>query len=146
MKNNRSVLVGLALTVPAVILLTGCSALDDTFSRQASSEYPDASALRSDWEGDAPWVPSDATLLQLTQSTDAVDATILLTSDLDLNPDLCAEVPRQSAPTISVDDAPDVFAMETVFACGSWTVGATPSGWLGWTPGHPDEFAQSPAS
>jgi hypothetical protein len=145
MKNNRTVPVSLALAVPALLLLTGCAVFDESISRQTSSEYPDASTLRSEWDGDAPWVPSDSTLLQLTQSTDAADATILLSSDLDLNPDLCAEVPRQSAPTVSVDDAPDVYAMETVFACGSWTVGATPSGWLGWTPGHPDESKQSPS-
>ncbi|WP_165069606.1 hypothetical protein [Marisediminicola senii] len=145
MKTNRTVLVGLALTLPAALLLTGCSVVEEAVSNQASSEYPDASALRSQWDGDAAWVPSDSTSLQVAQSKSTTDATILLTSDLDLDPDLCAEIPRQSAPTVSMDDAPDAYAMDTVFACGSWTVGATSSGWLGWTPGHPDESAQSPS-
>ncbi|MFP7834286.1 hypothetical protein [Marisediminicola sp. LYQ134] len=145
MKSNRIALASLVLTVPVVLTLSGCSAFNEVVYREASSEYADAPALNAEWDGDAPWVPRDATDIRVAQSTRAADATILLSSGLELDPELCAEVPRQSSPTMSVDDAPDVFAMDTVFACGEWTVGQTPTGWLGWTPAHPDETEQSPS-
>jgi hypothetical protein len=54
-------------------------------------------------------------------------------------------VPRQSANVYAFDDTPDVYAMDTLWACGVWSVVPTDTGWFGWTPNSPDEEAASPA-
>jgi hypothetical protein len=46
----------------------------------------------------------------------------------------------------ALKDAPAVYEMDKVFACGDWSVVRTDDGWLGWTPNAPDEAAESPAS
>lgn len=70
----------------------------------------------------------------------AEDAVILLTSASDLA-DACTEVERQSAPSWTLDGAPDPYKAKTVFVCGGWSVMATDGGWYGWTPNSDGERA-----
>ncbi|WP_435748654.1 hypothetical protein [Microbacterium sp. PMB16] len=128
------------------LLATGCSVIDAVAHHQKSSSFADAADLASNGEVDVPWLPKDSVAIRVTQSTEADDASVAVDSAEDLSADQCKEVPRQSAPAYSIDDTVDVYGLSTVFACGAWSVAKTPSGWLGWTPNHPDEKAQSPAS
>jgi hypothetical protein len=138
--NPRIALAAPALILAGVLSLTGCSAYDSLVHKQATSTFDDAGAFHDGAEVDAEWVPADATGITMRTSTleDSQDAVILLTSDAAL-PDDCVEVERQSAPTWSLDDAPDPYEATTVFACGDWTVMATGNGWYGWTPNSDDE-------
>lgn len=135
-----------AILIPAALLATGCSSLvDRVLYNENHFSFDDAAALEKGLEQDVPWVPADATHITGTVSTDATNGAVLLRSDADLDPEICAETARRSAPVYALDGAPDVFEMDTVYACGAWSVVATDDGWLGWTPSHPDEAAASPA-
>ncbi|WP_223623751.1 hypothetical protein [Microbacterium sp. EST19A] len=138
----RLAAAGLLVTVG--LAASGCSVVDAVVYKQKSAEYADAAAFESDGDLDAPWLAADGTAIRVTQSTQADDATVAVVSDEELPADQCVEVPRQSAPAYALDDTIDVYAVDTVFACGAWSVAKTPDGWLGWTPNHPDEAAQSP--
>lgn len=142
-RSTALALVGIAL---AGVALTGCSAIEEAFSRQESRTYDTLADAREDGV-DAAWIPADATGIRLTRTTDAgaANATVLLESARELDPAVCAEVSRQSAPTYSIEGAPDVYKAETVYACGAWSVLAADGGWYGWTPNHPNEQTQSPA-
>jgi len=140
-------------SVAAVVLLasvaltaSGCAVVDGLVHKQKSAEYADADAFVADGDLDAPWLPVDSTQIRVIRSTQADDAALAAESSIELDPALCTEVPRQSAPAYTLDDAVDVYDLDTVFACGDWAVAKTPDGWLGWTPNHPDEAAQSPTS
>ncbi len=139
-------LAAAGLLVTAMLTASGCGIVDALVYKQKSAEYPDAAAFETDADLDVPWLPADSTAIRVTQSTQADDAAIALDSDEALDDALCAEVPRQSAPAYVLDDTIDVYKVASVFACGAWSVAQTPDGWLGWTPNHPDEAAQSPTS
>ena len=143
--NRRRSAALLALTLTAATALTGCAAVDGLLHKEKTGEYADVTAFE-EWDGTAPWVPSDATEIRTHESTDGDVAVVLLDSDEELDPALCAEVDRQSAPAFSIDGGPNVFKTDRVFACGDWTVAASDAGWYGWTPGHPDEKEQSPVA
>jgi hypothetical protein len=141
---SRRTASALALTVIAATVLTGCSAAQNILQKEKTGEYADVAALE-DWDGNAPWIPSDATDVRTHESTDGKVSVVLLDSSAELDPTLCAEIDRQSAPAFSIEDAPNVYKTDRVFACGDWTVAPADDGWYGWTPGHPDEKTQSPA-
>lgn len=146
-RRTATLTLGLAGIVAATTALSGCAALEGVFTKQQSAEY--ATAADAGEAGiDAEWIPADATDIRVTRSTaaDAPDAVVLLASAADLAPGVCAEVERQSAPSYSIDGAPDVYAADTVFACGAWSVVAADGGWYGWTPNHPHEAEQAPAA
>ena len=109
-----------------------------------SVSFDTAAEVEDEWTGEAAWLPSDATDIEIRESTINDTAVILATSDATLDPELCAAVPRQSAPAYHVDGGPNVYKATEAFACGAWTVMPAKDGWLGWTPGHPDEAKQSP--
>lgn len=134
------------LLVTVALTASGCGVVDALVYKQKSAEYTDAAAFESDGDLEAPWLPADSSRIRVTQSTQADDAALAVDSDAALDDGLCTEVPRQSAPVYVIDDTVDVYGLDTVYACGSWSVAETPTGWLGWTPNHPDELAQSPAS
>lgn len=144
-KNTRALLAAAALLTTLSVGLTGCAAIEQAVTGEKSTTYDDAAAFRADSGADAPWMPADATAIAMTQSTRAADAALTLASSTPLDESLCAEVERQSAPLFTVTEAVDVYKTTTAFACGDWTVVQTPGGWLGWTPGHPDEKEQSPS-
>ncbi|RWZ52433.1 hypothetical protein ELQ90_00240 [Labedella phragmitis] len=141
----RCTVATLALTLIAVTALTGCSAVSTILQKEKTGEYADVTALE-DWDGNAPWVPSDATDIRTHESTDGKVAVLLLDSAADLDAALCTEVDRESAPAFSIEGAPNVFKTDRVFACGDWTVAPTKDGWYGWTPNDPDEKKQSPTA
>jgi len=141
---RTSVLAVVGLTA-SLVALTGCSSVEALLSQQESVTYATVAEAR---EGglDAPWLPGDATDIRMVRSTasNAPDAVVLVDSAAGLDPAVCAEVDRQSAPSYSIDGAPDVYRAETVYACGAWAVLVADGGWYGWTPSHPDEAAQAP--
>jgi hypothetical protein len=141
----RRTVATLALTLIAATALTGCSAVSTILQKEKTGEYADVTALE-DWDGNAPWIPSDATGIRTHESTDGTVAVVLLDSDAELDAALCAEIDRQSGPAFSIEGAPNVFKTDRVFACGDWTVAPTDDGWYGWTPSDPDEKEQSPAA
>lgn len=139
-------LAAAGLLVTVVLTASGCGVVDALVYKQKSAEYTDAAAFETDADLDARWLPADSTAIRVTQSTQADDAVIAVHSDDALDDALCVEVPRRSAPAYVLEDTVDVYTVDTIFACGAWSVAETPDGWLGWTPNHPDEVAQSPAS
>jgi hypothetical protein len=141
----RRTVATLALTLIAATALTGCSAVSNILQKEKTGEYTDVAALE-DWDGTAPWIPADATDIRTHESTDGKVSVVLLDSSTELDPALCAEIDRQSAPAFAIEGAPNVFKTDRVFACGDWTVAPAKDGWYGWTPGHPDEKEQTPAS
>jgi hypothetical protein len=139
----------LAVTGLAVLslgALTGCTALRDAVYQEASHEFATAADVVQQWDKTAPWLPSDATEIATRETTDGDVASLIARSGAELDPALCAQTDRRSAPTFPLEGAPDVFALDTVWACGAWAVVATDNGWFGWTPSNPGEQDASPAS
>ena len=145
-KNLSRGLAVAALLVTAGLTVSGCAMVDELVHHQKSGTFEDRSAFEADSDLDAPWLPSDSSEIRSTRSTQADDATVAVLSKEELSADICAEVPRQSAPAYALEDTVNVYKVSDVFACGAWSVAKTPTGWVGWTPNHPDEKAQSPAS
>ena len=146
-KSSRRVrFSALFAAVPLAVVLSGCSVVDELAHKMRSVSYDTAAEVTAEWEGDAPWLPSDAIDISIRESTVNDTAVVLVTSDATLDPELCTDVPRQSAPAYQVDGAPSAYDASDAFACGAWTVMAAENGWLGWTPSHPDEEEQSPTS
>lgn len=129
-----------------LVPLTGCSAVSGIMQREAAHEFATRAELVDGWDKTAPWLPADATAIATRESTTGDPAVLSAVGASALDPAQCAEVDRQSAPVFSLDGAPDVYKTDRVFACGDWAVIVTDDGWYGWTPNHPDEKAQSPAS
>lgn len=148
MARNRIItsLLGLTTVSIAVAGLAGCSVIEEAVYQRHSSTFADAAAMRDGNDLALSWVPSDATDIQLVESTreGASDAAVLLVSGDALDPAECAEIDRQSGPMLNIETGPDPYAMQKAFACGAWTVVPSDDGWYGWTPNHPDEQAQSP--
>jgi hypothetical protein len=145
MRNMKLTMAILTVSAGAAILLTGCSTMEGALHKEESSTYEDVPAFDEESGLDAPWLPEDGTAIAVTRSTEARDAAIAVESAADLSPELCAEVARQSAPAYQPGAEVDVYKISEAFACGVWTVVQTDDGWLGWTPGDPDEKAQSPS-
>jgi hypothetical protein len=141
---RRSRSLAILIAVPLAIALSGCSVVDQVAYKMRSVSVDTAAEVKDEWKGEAAWLPSDATDIEIRESTDNDTAVILATSDATLDPELCTVVTRQSAPAYQVDGAPSAYDATEAFACGAWTVMATEGGWLGWTPNHPDEAKQSP--
>lgn len=140
----RAAAASLAAAV-LLVSLTGCSGIGDALRQEASHEFATRDQLVKEWGKDAPWLPDDATSIVTRESTAGDPASVTSGSATGLDPSLCAETERRSAPTFALEDTPDVYKIDRIFACGEWAVVATDDGWYGWTPNHPDERAQSPA-
>lgn len=136
--------LALLVAVPVAFVLSGCSVVDQVAHKMRTVSFGTAAELTDKWKGNASWLPSDATDIEIRESTVNDTAVIFATSDATLDPELCTVVPRQSAPAYQLDGAPSAYAASEVFACGEWTVMTAEDGWLGWTPNHPDEAKQSP--
>lgn len=144
-RHRRPLAVALVAVIPAALVLSGCSLVDEVVYQQRSDHFDTAAELTSDWSGAAPWVPDDASDIRIRESMNGNVVALLATSDAELDPTLCAEVERQSGPSYEVEGAPDAFAASDAYACGEWTVIAADGGWFGWTPNDPDEKAVSPS-
>ena len=134
----------LLIAVPLALVISGCSVLDEAAHKMRSVSFDTSAEVTDEWKGTAAWLPSDATDIEIRESTVNDTAVILATSDATLDPALCTVVPRQSAPAYQLDGAPSAYDATEALACGAWTVTATEDGWLGWTPNHPDEAKKSP--
>ncbi|GAA3654113.1 hypothetical protein [Microbacterium marinilacus] len=137
-------LAGAALTAAVLAVATGCAAIEDALHKERSLSFETLHDLAEGWDREVSWFPADATGIRIAESSIAADASVLLASSQELDPDLCAPSDRLSAPSYQVDGAPDVYAASDAYACGAWTVIAAPGGWYGWTPNHSDERAASP--
>jgi hypothetical protein len=126
----------------SALALAGCAAIGDTLQNESSIEFDTAAEVADEWEDTAPWLPDDATRIQIHQSVGGGPAILLSTSEGELDPSLCVETERKSAATFTQDWSPESY-VDTVFACGDWAVIPTETGWYGWTPNHPDERAAS---
>ena len=134
-----------ALAAASALALSGCSAAADLIAGRSSMRFETQPDLDQGWHHDASWVPADATSIRLLTADDTGEAVLRATSATPLDPAICAETPRESAPTFEQEQAPDVYSVDTVWACGSWSVIPTADGWFGWTPNDLDEEAASPA-
>lgn len=125
----------------SLAILTGC-AFGDTINIETESRFDSTGELSANWDRSAPWLPGDATDILIREVRTADSAVLLAASATELDPALCVETDRLSAPMFTVDGAPDPYT-DRAFACGAWTVIPTDDGWYGWTPSHPDEQAAS---
>ena len=144
-RHRRTTAFVLAAVIPAALVLSGCSLVDEVVYQQKSEQFDTAADLVSDWSGDAPWVPDDATDIRIRESMNGEVVSLLLASDEELDPTTCGEVTRESGPSYAIDDAPDAYGATDAYACGVWTVIASDDGWYGWTPNDRDEQAASPS-
>ncbi|GMA28909.1 hypothetical protein [Arenivirga flava] len=137
---RSSSITRIALAVGAVALLgaslTGCTIVDEVLHGERPASYDSASEVPDELGLD--WAPSDATDIDVIESTRADDtATVLLTSPSEL-PDDCVLVPRTSGPTMTLSDdereLPETYKATEVQLCGDWAVLPTADGWYGWTP------------
>lgn len=145
MRKTTTVLTATALLATVALTATGCASLEDMLRSEEAATYDTIDDFRDEAVISATWLPEDSHDISLRRSTKASDAAIALSSTQPLNVAMCAPVTRQSAPAYNVDDSVDVYKITDAFACGDWTVVRTDAGWLGWTPSHPDEKAQSPS-
>lgn len=137
--------LALAATTAVALSLTGCTSIQQMLQHESTGTFADTETLVADWDKTAPWLPADATDISVHESTDGDPASLVATSDAALDLSQCAEVDRQSAPTFAIDGTPNIYKIDTVYACGDWAVVPTDDGWYGWTPNDPDEKAASPA-
>lgn len=150
MTSHRTSLLLFALAVAAggalTLSLAGCTGIEQALSQEVTTEYTDAADVAARADTTVPWLPADATGIVVKTKRDGEVATALARSGSPLDTATCVEMERQSAPTVHIDDAPDVYAKDRVFACGAWSVIATADGWYGWTPNSPGEKEKSPAA
>jgi hypothetical protein len=146
---KRSTLVLAPIAALAAVALTGCSAVTDFLYKESETHYDDASALVDDW-GKADtvgWLPSDATDIDIRESTEGSPAVMRFTSASGLALSQCAETERRSIPVFVDDWTPnddDLIKLTTVFACGDWAVADIEGHLFGWTPSAPDEQPAAP--
>jgi hypothetical protein len=141
MKKFRIASLAIIAAAPAVAL-SGCAGIEDVMENESSLEFDTTDDVVAQWGTTASWLPDDATSIRIHQSTQGEPAVLLSTSTTDLDPSVCIETERRSAPAFAEDWAPESY-VDNVFACGDWAVIPTETGWYGWTPNHPDEKAAS---
>ena len=95
---HRARYFAIFIAVPLAIVMSGCSMIDEAAHKMRSVSFETAAAATDEWKGTAAWLPSDATDIEIRESTVNATAVILATSDATLDPELCAVVTRQSAP------------------------------------------------
>ncbi|MFC0680913.1 hypothetical protein ACFFGH_24045 [Lysobacter korlensis] len=143
---NKTTALSAVLLSSLIVPLTGCAALMDQLENEASTQFDSTADLEKNWGKAAPWLPSDATGIQTHESTAGDPAILSAKSVAPLEPSVCAETERHSAPAFQEEWSPSNVFVDRVYACGDWTVIPTEDGWFGWTPNDPDEKAASPAS
>jgi hypothetical protein len=135
-----------SLLLPSVVVLaaaglSGCTVVTDAMNKSVTT----TADSREDLSGDIPaWVPADATKITRVAGGNGEAATILLTSAKELDTGTCVATPRLSAPTMQIDDAPDVYSEDEVLSCGDWAVIPSAGGWYGWTPATESSAVPSP--
>jgi hypothetical protein len=114
----------------------------------SSTTYASKAELVKDWDKSAPWLPGDATSIQVKevkQYGPGFDPAILRAiSRSALNPAMCAQTSRLSSPAFTASWSPDA-DVPKVYVCGDWDVIPTSDGWFGWTKNSPQERAAAAA-
>lgn len=125
----------------AALALAGCAQLSDIAHGKSTTHVDTRAALKAPPE----WLPSDASDITVVTGTNGGDTstpptTVLFTSAEGVVSDRCADVERNSAPTMTLDepDAPEEYTAETVTRCGAWSMVAKGDRWLAWTPNTAD--------
>jgi len=120
--------------------VSGCAAFDNLVYGRSEATYDNVQTL-AEARGDAPdWLPADAREIDRVSSTRADDTESLrFTSEQGLAG--CEEVDRLSAPTMDIEDAPDVYAIDRVAVCGSWAVAESNGTYYAWTPAEEADAA-----
>lgn len=130
-----------ALSVCALVALTGCSDISDAVHNEASATFSSMKELKGNWDKSAEWVPTDSTKILTHESTKGAPAILSLTSASQLDPSTCTKITRLSGPDFSQPWAPKNSYVKDAWACGAWDVIPTKTGWFGWTPNAPKERA-----
>ena len=114
----------------------------------SSTTYASKAELIKSWDKTAPWLPDDATHIQIKevkQYGPNYDPAILRAASHDaLNATVCARTARLTHPTFTASWSPDT-DVPTVYVCGEWDVIPTADGWFGWTKNSPQEQAAAAA-
>lgn len=145
-KFSRLLLITAALGAAVIIVLFVLD-VTDVFRLGhpvSSTTYATKIELVKDWDKSAPWLPDDATDIQIKevkQYGPEFDPAILrAVSHSALNPALCAQTSRLTSPTFTASWSPDA-DVPRVYVCGDWDVTPTSDGWFGWTKNSPQERA-----
>ena len=119
--------------VAVLATVSGCAAVNDVAYGRSEATYDNVQTL-IEARGAAPdWLPADAREIERSSSTRADDTeSLLFTSDSALAG--CETVERQSAPTMDIDAAPDVYTIDQVELCGTWAVAESDGTYYAWTP------------
>lgn len=128
-----------ALTLGA-LTLSGCSVLQDQVHHQVTRHAD----TRADLGSPPAWMPEDATDISSSTGTaakgdDAAPTTVVFTSKQGVDSASCTTVPRKSAPVMTIEGAPDVYAAKTVVRCGDWSLVGDGRQWVAWTPNTGDD-------
>jgi len=137
----RTATVPLAVGALALgaLLLSGCSALGDLAHDRVTAE----ASTRADLDAAPDWLPSDARDITSVSGTggkdsDTTPTTLVFTSTGGVTDDACSTTPRQSAPTMDVEGAPNVYKATSVLRCGPWSMTSKGDRWVAWTPNPGD--------
>lgn len=147
----RSPLLVIAAATLAIVALFVFLDVTDVFRLGhpvSSTTYASKAELVKNWDKAAPWLPNDATDIQVKevkQYGPEFDPAILRAiSSSALNPALCAETRRLTSPAFTASWSPDT-NVSKVYVCGAWDVIPTSDGWFGWTKNSPQEQAAATA-
>lgn len=144
---NKITSTRLLFAPAAAILVVGGLAACSVVEGATSGSVTSTAETRETLSGEIPaWIPDDATGITRVEGARGDAASILLISSSDLNASSCEAVPRVSAPTVQVEDAPDVYSEDEVFSCGEWAVVPSEDGWYGWTPAIESTAVPSPTT
>lgn len=139
MSHFRTTALAVVALALAATSLTGCSVIGDQ-AHHRSTSHADA---RADLASPPEWMPSDATDITSVFGTagkesDSPPQTVVFTSSAGVTSDGCTTVPRNSAPTVDVDGAPDAYKADSVLRCGGWSLFSKKHRWVAWTPNTGD--------
>lgn len=120
-----------------LFVVSGCALVNDVAYGRAESSAPNGAELAAARGEALDWLPADAADIRRVQSTRSDAESLVFRSAT--GPVGCDEVDRTSAPTMTVTDAPDVYAVDRVRVCGDWAVATVDGVSYAWTPGDEAE-------
>lgn len=127
---------GAAVAGLAAIFLTtaGCAVVNDVAYGKTETTHANPVELAQERGTTLDWLPSDARSIVRVASTREEGVESILFSSATA-PEGCRETERLSAPTMLVEDAPDVYEIDVVQVCGNWAVAAGDDDrYIAWTP------------
>ncbi|PZF58180.1 hypothetical protein DEJ23_04585 [Curtobacterium sp. MCSS17_008] len=138
-RTTTTTALALGALVLSAVTLTGCSGFGDLAHDRVTSE----ASTRADLSAAPAWMPADAEEITSVSGTggtasDTTPTTIVFTSADGVTADDCTTAPRQSAPTMDVEGAPNVYKAAAVLRCGPWSMTSKGDRWIAWTPNPGD--------